>query len=126
MNIDNFLISINVFSNKVCTLSFSHYSEMKYICITGSNSFLSGATTIGGNTCFIAQYGCPNHGGPADGSAQTNGSVHRDGNDHSEEQCLNRALQIWRYCGSYRNHPFTAVYGPTGTSDLQIIISHYF
>lgn len=69
----------------------------------------------------MAKYGCPKHGGPADGHVLHTGSIVRDhyGEQHGgatdEEKCLSRALPQWVYCGSSRNHPITSIYRPTGT-----------
>jgi len=47
----------------------------------------------------MAIYGCPQHGGPADGHADLHGKIYRDtyaeqhnGAAHDEEACLGRAL----------------------------------
>lgn len=77
--------------------------------------------TLAGDGCFAASYGCPKHGGPADGHALANGKLERavwveqhvDG-ARNETQCLTFALRQWRYCGSSPNHPFTFIYRPTG------------
>lgn len=80
----------------------------------------TGATTIVGDGCFYAWYGCPKHGGPADGHIVP-GKFSRDSwaeqhynASHNEEACLKRALSTWEYCGSNKNHPVTSVYRPTG------------
>lgn len=78
----------------------------------------TGATTLGGDGCMTAMYGCPKHGGPVDGHANmTFGKYQRDYNgerSHDEEGCLAHAVNIWRYCGSSPNYPITNVYLPTG------------
>lgn len=69
----------------------------------------------------MAEWGCPKHGGPEDGHVLTTGRIVRDvyaeehqDADHDESKCLGRARAQWVYCGSYRNHPITSIYGPTG------------
>jgi len=69
----------------------------------------------------MAIYGCPRHGGPADGHADLHGKIYRDtyaeqhnGAAHDEEACLGRALPQWRSCGSFTNRPVTSIYRPTG------------
>ncbi|KAL4218343.1 hypothetical protein ACF0H5_023080 [Mactra antiquata] len=81
----------------------------------------TGATTFAGDGCFIAEYGCPNHGGPADGHAITTGKIYRDETAEkqynastNETNCLSQALTRWKYCGSSPNHPVTMIYRPTG------------
>ncbi|KAH3692090.1 hypothetical protein DPMN_193901 [Dreissena polymorpha] len=80
----------------------------------------SGAMTLAGDGCFMSRYGCPNHGGPADGHLLTTGIIYRDtyaeshGGANSEESCLSRAHGTWTYCGSFANHPVTSIYRPTG------------
>ncbi|XP_052790405.1 uncharacterized protein LOC128224561 [Mya arenaria] len=81
----------------------------------------SGATTLAGDGCYMAMYGCPQHGGPADGHAVATGKIYRDGyaEQHQgaatdEGACLSRSIAQWRYCGSYANHPITSIFRPTG------------
>ncbi|KAL4224002.1 hypothetical protein ACF0H5_017459 [Mactra antiquata] len=81
----------------------------------------TGATTIAGDGCFAAYYGCPNHGGPADGRKLSTGTLDRQewveqhaNGAHNESACLAYALKQWVYCGSSRNHPWTFIYRPTG------------
>ncbi|XP_053396026.1 uncharacterized protein LOC128556126 [Mercenaria mercenaria] len=81
----------------------------------------SGATRLAGDGCFMAFYGCPKHGGPADGHVLHTGKINRDyfaeqhqNAAHDEDKCLTRAVAQWRYCGSSRNHPITSIYRPTG------------
>ncbi|KAL4218344.1 hypothetical protein ACF0H5_023081 [Mactra antiquata] len=81
----------------------------------------TGATTFAGDGCFIAEYGCPQHGGPADGHAITAGKIYRDvtaeqqyNASTNETNCLSQALTRWKYCGSSPNHPVTMIYRPTG------------
>lgn len=77
--------------------------------------------TYAGDGCFNAMYGCPRHGGPADGHVIP-GKITRDyaakrrqNGSHDEEGCLAHALQLWNYCGSNVNHPVTSIFRPTGT-----------
>ncbi|XP_060569894.1 uncharacterized protein LOC132728288 [Ruditapes philippinarum] len=78
----------------------------------------TGNVTIRGEGCVEAWYGCPKHGGPADGHVNlTHGRYFHDNYkpaQTSEKICLERAVQIWRYCGSSTNYPITTVYLPTG------------
>ncbi|XP_045203138.2 uncharacterized protein LOC123556462 [Mercenaria mercenaria] len=81
----------------------------------------SGATRLVGDGCYMAMYGCPKHGGPADGHILHTGKIYRDiyaeqhqNATHDEEKCLSRAIAQWTYCGSPRNHPVTSIYRPTG------------
>lgn len=82
---------------------------------------LIGATKISGDGCFMAEWGCPLHRGPADGHVLTTGHIYRDtyaeqhlNASYNEEKCLSRAIAQWRYCGSNSNHPITSIYRPTG------------
>ncbi|XP_053375482.1 uncharacterized protein LOC128547282 [Mercenaria mercenaria] len=77
----------------------------------------TGNATLGGEGCFMAWYGCPKHGGPADGHVNTTyGRYVRDGSPRAtnEAGCLSRAKDFWRYCGSSPYYPVTAIYLPTG------------
>ncbi|XP_053375483.1 uncharacterized protein LOC128547283 [Mercenaria mercenaria] len=77
----------------------------------------TGNATIGGEGCVAAWYGCPKHGGPADGHLNTtNGRYFHDGSQRTpgQEGCLRRSLDIWRWCGASSNYPVTSIYLPTG------------
>lgn len=89
-----------------------------------------GATSLSGDGCFMADWGCPLHKGPADGHVVTTGSIYRDvyaeqhdGAAVDQEACLNRAVNQWRYCGSHSNHPITSIYRPTGLTKLFFLLT---
>ena len=78
--------------------------------------YSKGATTFGGDGCLIATYSCPKHGGPTDGHVVP-GKFYEETHANAgldQEHCLARALAIWHGCGSFANHPVTAIYRPTG------------
>ena len=95
-----------------------YYIKLEENCPT--LHYFLGATAISGDGCFMAEWGCPDHKGPADGHILTSGILFRDsyaeqhGGHDIEEQCLKRALAQWRWCGSHVNHPVTSIYRPTG------------
>ncbi|XP_060569893.1 uncharacterized protein LOC132728287 [Ruditapes philippinarum] len=78
----------------------------------------TGATTLRGEGCMTATYGCPKHGGPVDN--HPNSTLGKYQNDyigdqtHTEHGCLKRAFNIWHYCGSSSQYPVTNVYLKTG------------
>lgn len=94
-----------------------------------------GATALSGDGCFMAEWGCPKHKGPADGHIVTTGHIFRDtyaeqnvGAAMDEGACLRRAIAQWRYCGSYSNHPITSIFRPTGlyfTAYLSVCLYEY-
>ena len=82
----------------------------------------TGNVTLRGEGCVEALYGCPKHGGPADGHINTtHGRYFLDNYkpaQHDEKICMLRALQLWRYCGSSHNYPVTTIYLQTGICHL--------
>ena len=80
---------------------------------TASMSAFQGATSLSGDGCWVARYGCPIHGGPEDGHAITTGRVYRDvgaenrGGADDEEICLSSAAGPWLFFTtvSYTNSP---------------------
>ncbi|KAL3858274.1 hypothetical protein ACJMK2_012870 [Sinanodonta woodiana] len=75
----------------------------------------TGAMTVGGDGCFVADYGCPAHG------SSNSGRIYRDTNAEqqlnastNEEACLSRAYSLWLDCGSNDKYPVTSIFRPTG------------
>ncbi|PVD31350.1 hypothetical protein C0Q70_06762 [Pomacea canaliculata] len=71
----------------------------------------TGAMTVAGDGCFIAEYGCQTQ----------NPGFHRDtwaeqhqNASHNEAACLARAAAQWASCSSHADRPITSIYRPTG------------
>ncbi|XP_053376465.1 uncharacterized protein LOC128547521 [Mercenaria mercenaria] len=105
------------------TMCFHRALEQWKLCGSHKDEFVvaiygrTGAATLGGTGCMTALYGCPNHGGPADGHANTTyGKYQHDYGKYSQDEkgCLANARNIWHWCGSSPNYPVTNIYLPTG------------
>lgn len=102
------MLKTTTFAQELLNIVY-YYGHYTYFCFQGS-------ATIGGHGCMIATYGCPKHGGPADGHLNTtSGRYQVVGQAHpGEDYCLIRARDFWYYCGASPNYPVTSVYLPTG------------
>ncbi|ESO97359.1 hypothetical protein LOTGIDRAFT_231552 [Lottia gigantea] len=79
------------------------------------NNLIQNITNEG---CWLLINDCPAHPNNVKGTFRdTYGEQHEQAGN-IEANCLARAAKEWRYCGSAKNKPITAVYGPTGAMTI--------